>query len=70
MSRPDAPGEANGPAGEAAAPGARRVAQAVGELIRLIPEGSNRAILAALVLVGLLFWEHLYVQAPQQVPLA
>lgn len=25
---------------------------------------------AALVLVGLLFWEHLYVQAPQQVPLA
>ena len=48
MSRPDAPGEANGPAGEAAAPGARRVAQAVDAVIRLIPEGSNRAILAAL----------------------
>lgn len=27
-------------------------------------------VVAALVLVGLLFWEHLYVQAPQQVPLA
>jgi hypothetical protein len=25
---------------------------------------------AALVLVGLLFWEHLYVQMPQQIPLA
>jgi Fe-S-cluster-containing dehydrogenase component len=27
-------------------------------------------VVAALVLLGLLFWEHLYVQAPQQVPLA
>jgi hypothetical protein len=27
-------------------------------------------LIAALTLLGLLVWEHLYVQAPQQVPLA
>ena len=30
----------------------------------------HRALVAALALTGLLLWEHLYVQAPQQIPLA
>lgn len=48
MSQLDASGQGDRPAGELTAPQARRVALTVAALCRLIPEGNDREILAAL----------------------